>query len=112
MVVPSGDVDPVVGSDGDPVGQAELPWTRAAIAEVQQQLPRRVKDLDVVKDRVRDIDMPERIRRHALGPAEMTGRIATAADRSDEFAIGGEGLDAAVQRIGDEQVTASVRADM
>src|SRR5262245_57054448 len=98
-VVGVGDVDVVVGADGDAGGQTEFARRGAGLAEAQQEASVRIKDLDVVEYCVRDINVAEGIGGDAFGPAEVAGGVAGAADLRKKLALRIEDLDAAVKGI-------------
>src|SRR5208283_5136761 len=85
MIKGVGDEDPAVCADGDAGGQPEFTGSVSAFADVQQQLARRIKNLEIVKHRVHDMDVSRRIHRHALGPREVAGSVAVAAELREKI---------------------------
>src|SRR5881396_2445654 len=69
---------------------------------------RAVELLDAIVVRVRDVDVPAPVGRHAVGEVELAVARAGAPPRGEDVAVRVELLDAGVERIRDVDVPAPV----
>ena len=112
VVVSIGHINLIVRPNRHTAGQTEFARTLPALPDVQQQLPGQIKNLEIIKHRVRDIDMAERVRGDTFRPAKMPRSIAVAAKGRDEFAAEIKNLHPAVHRIRHEQMSLAIAGNM
>ena len=87
-----------------PPGRPNSPGAISALADVQQQLPAQVENLQVIEHRIGNINVAERVRSDSFGPAKMSGGIAITPKSRDEFSLEIKHLHAAIHGIGHEKV--------
>lgn len=88
--------------------ETEAPNLLAGQAEEKEQPPRHIKDLNVVKCRIGNVNMPEGIDRHAARTGETPRPIAEPADDPEALPFRSEDLDPEMQGIGDVKASSGI----
>ena len=71
-----------------------------------------IEDLQIVEQRIHDIDVSSGIHGSAFGPAEMAGAITNVAELTFEISVSVQNLHSGIHRIRHEQVAPAVYSQM